>query len=199
MGKVSKHLGGMYCVVHPSGKSPSCPGACASFVWSDGCIDSNSHWPQACLSIYDEYDDNKVLTDSQVSGWPIDGDGSWVASSKACKVLPRWDSPQTSACEWSKGKDGADLEPNLPWAENSQESFWPLTFISRDFRTTHVDTITQQSCVPRAVMLLHRRAPLPARRPSMQARSKGGGAYIRYLHRAVHMPPPAIAAELLNA
>lgn len=22
----SKHLGGMYCVVHPSGKSPSCPG-----------------------------------------------------------------------------------------------------------------------------------------------------------------------------
>ena len=66
----SKHLGGMYCVVHPSGKSPSCPGACASFVWSDRCIDSNSnsHWPQACLSIYDGFNDSKVLIDLLVSG-----------------------------------------------------------------------------------------------------------------------------------
>ena len=83
---------------------------------------------------------------------------------------PRWDSPQTSACEWSKGKDGADLEPNQPWAESCDTSFWPLTSISRDFCTTHVGTITQQSCVPRLELCLH--APLPARRPPMQARSK---------------------------
>lgn len=189
----------MYCVVHPSGKSPSCPGACALFVWSDGCIDSNSHWPQACLSIYDEYDDNKVLTDSQVSGRPIDGDGSWVASSKACKVLPRWDSPQTSACEWSKGKDGADLEPNLPWAESSQESFWPLTSISRDFGPlTLTPSRSRAVCLELWCSSMGVRLSPLAVRPCKHA-VRGGGAYIRYRHHAVHMPPPAIAAELLNA
>ena len=178
---------------------PLVRGACALLVWSDGCIDGNSHWPQACLSIYDEHNDSKVL---------IDFLGVWMNDRR------RWFMGsffQGSSKVGLSANERVRVEQRQRRRRSGAEStrgrlvvtsFWPLTSVSRDFCTTHVDTISQQSCVPRAV-LLHaamRLSPL-AVRPCMSSSPavRGSGAYIRYLHHAVHMPPPAIAAELLNA